>query len=113
MSQADAKSFLERVVRDPALRQAAMTELGGKTAPTSRRVIELGGRHGLIFNEAELRTAWEEQQRSMGGSEVSGAELDDAELDSVSGGVGIDPNAIIRQIIKALGDALRIPARTQ
>ena len=77
MSQVDAKSFLERVTRDPGLRLAAVTELEGKTGSNSQRLIELGAQHGLTFTETELVDAWKEfqstDQRALSDSELDGA----------------------------------------
>jgi predicted ribosomally synthesized peptide with nif11-like leader len=104
MSQDHAKSFVERVTRDPDLRQAAMTELE-KTASSPQSLIDLGARHGLRFNEAELRTAWEEQRQAIGKGELS-----DAELDGVAGG-GSMLSTALANTVKAIGEALSTAAR--
>jgi hypothetical protein len=104
MSQVDAKSFFARLARDPALRQAAVAELQGKTGSTSKRLIELGGRHGLTFNDAELRTALEEQQQATGEGELT-----DADLDGVAGGSFLS-NAF-SNVIKTIGEGLSTTAR--
>ncbi len=104
MSQVDARSFLELVTGDPGLQQAAMIELEGKTGSASKRLIELGGRHGLTFNEAELRTALEEQRQAIGEGELS-----DTDLDGVAGG-GLFTSPV-GNVVKAMGGALSVPVR--
>jgi predicted ribosomally synthesized peptide with nif11-like leader len=88
MSQVDAKSFLERVTRDPGLRQAAVTELEGKTESTPQRLIELGAQHGLTFTETELVDAWKEFQST------DQRALSDSELDGVTGGTKALPKLL-------------------
>ena len=80
MSQADAKSFVERALNDDNLRRDVMDELRHLAEGTPKRLVELGASRGLIFTDTELTEA-------MAAAPQSGsAELGDSELDAVAGG---------------------------
>ena len=81
MSQADARSFVERVATSEAFRRDLMIELqaGAETSP--QQLIELGGRQGLTFTASELADVLSDLKP---GHELLG----DAELQAVSGGAG-------------------------
>jgi predicted ribosomally synthesized peptide with nif11-like leader len=81
MSQADAKSFVERALEDDNLRRQVMDELRHLAEGTPRRLIELGASHGLSFTDAELTEAMAAASQ---GSAVG--ELSDSDLDAVAGG---------------------------
>ena len=81
MSQADAKSFLERAATSETFHRDLLSELQAGTDDRSpERLIQLGARCGLSFTESELAAALADSQKT------SRDELSDAELETVSGG---------------------------
>ena len=80
MSQEDARSFLERLEGDAALRQAVANAIESHDA---ERLVAVSAQHGLSFTPSELEGAWKERERSAGKGELS-----KAELERVAGGLG-------------------------
>jgi hypothetical protein len=83
MSQADAKSFVDRMGADEALRRDLIGELEGGSEISSQRLAALGARHGLTFTVAELDGALAEWRKT------NQAELSESALQAVSGGMGV------------------------
>ena len=83
MSKADAQSFIERMDRDESLQRAATAALGQQGDAPMKSLIALGAQHGMTFDAEELIVAWDGRSQSTGS-----AELGDAELDRVAGGLG-------------------------
>ena len=81
MSQADARSFVERVATSEAFRRDLMIELQGGAETSPQQLIELGGRHGLTFTASELADV-------LTGLKPGHELLSDTELEAVSGGAG-------------------------
>jgi predicted ribosomally synthesized peptide with nif11-like leader len=78
MSQADARAFVERVATNEAFRGDVMSELQGRAEASPEQLVELGGRHGLTFTANELAEVL--------AALTPGQELNDADLESMSGG---------------------------
>ena len=98
MSQADAKSFLERVTKNEAVRRDVMSKLQESAESTPQQLIQLGAQHGLTFTETELADAWKESQstdqRALSDSELDGVTGGTSELDGVTGGNEVAAQAI-------------------
>jgi hypothetical protein len=82
MSREDARSFLERVVRDRGLEQATRAVLQNESGTAFERLIELGAARGLSFTSAELSAAWQEWRDAL-----ATRELRDGQLERVAGGL--------------------------
>ena len=80
MSQTDAKSFVDLLIKDEAFRRQLLSELRSDDDRTSQRLCQLGGRQGLSFTKSELVDAWKESQ----GTDQRA--LSDIELEKVTGG---------------------------
>ena len=80
MSTQAAQTFLERMATDVNYRNTMRAELGPSPAPSE--VTSLAFREGYSFTEEEL---------TAGLAAVKGAELSDAELESVTGGFNPQP----------------------
>jgi predicted ribosomally synthesized peptide with nif11-like leader len=80
MSQADAKSFVERAANDDELRRDVMGELSHLAESTPKRLVKLGASNGLSFTETELAEALSAPR----GGAVE--ELSDTDLAAVTGG---------------------------
>ena len=83
MSREHARSFLEQMEKDPALRQSAAKAGAGHFA---ERLIALGAERGLSFSESELLELCNEAPAGKSG------ELDDTDLKQVAGGVSKAPS---------------------
>ena len=81
MSQTDARSFVERIAEDEALRRDVIGALNGNAEKAAQEMIELGSRQGLSFTTAEIGEAVAEWQRN------HPAELSESALEAVSGGI--------------------------
>jgi predicted ribosomally synthesized peptide with nif11-like leader len=82
MSLTDARSFVEHAGANETLSQQ-LSELEGRPDSSLQQVIELGAAQGLTFTAKELADALAERQKRS-------QELDDTQLDVVSGGTTID-----------------------
>jgi hypothetical protein len=80
MSQTDAKSFVDLLIKDEAFRRQLLSELRGDDDRTPQRLCQLGGDRGLSFTESELVDAWKKSQST------DQRALSDAELAEVTGG---------------------------
>ena len=80
MSQADARSFVDRIPANQQLGQE-LSELSERADVSPDQLVELGARQGLTFTATELAEVVSERRKA-------GQELGDAELDAVSGGAG-------------------------
>ena len=80
MSQADARSFVDRIPANQQLGQE-LSELSERADVSPDQLVELGTRQGLTFTANELAEAVSERRKV-------GQELGDAELDAVAGGAG-------------------------
>ena len=79
MSQTDAKSFIDLLIKNEAFRRQLLSELRDDDRDP-KRLCELGGRQGLSFTESELGNAWNESQST------DQRALSDSELAGVTGG---------------------------
>ena len=81
MSQADARSFVERVATSEAFRRDLMSELQGGAETSPQQLIEVGGRHGLTFTANELADV-------LSALKPGHDHLSETELEAISGGAG-------------------------
>jgi predicted ribosomally synthesized peptide with nif11-like leader len=79
MSQADATSFVVRVATNEAFRRDVMSELQGTVETSPEQLVEFGGRYGLTFTATELADV-------LSASQPGHEQLDESELESISGG---------------------------
>jgi hypothetical protein len=80
MSQADARTFLERFAASDSLRRDVLKTLEGDAKAPFSGLVQLGAKQGLTFTVEEFAEAWPAWQGS------GGAELSDRDLDGVAGG---------------------------
>ena len=108
MSQTDAKSFIDLLIKDEAFRRQLLNELrDDDTDP--KRLCELGGRQGLSFNESELGNAWKESQstdqRALSDSDLGGVTGGTASLSELDGVTG--ETASLKSLPKLLEAAVK------
>lgn len=96
MSREDARSFLERLQRDPSLRDATAPVL--QADATVEQVIAVAASHGLSFTARELTEAMRDRRPS-----AAKEELTDADLEGVAGGM-VDKRAVMFDMLRAIID---------
>ena len=83
MSQPDARSFVERIAEDEALRRELTGALNGNAEKAAEEIVALGNLRGLSFTAAEIGEAVAEWQKNLP------RELSDSALEAVSGGTDV------------------------